>query len=34
MKIRKELWFGFGIMALIVIPVLVLTPWATCSTST
>jgi TRAP-type mannitol/chloroaromatic compound transport system permease large subunit len=26
-KIRKELWFGFVIMALIVIPVLVLTPW-------
>ena len=28
MKIRKELFFGFGIMALIVIPVLVLTPWS------
>ena len=27
MKIRKELWFGFSVMALIVIPVLVLTPW-------
>jgi TRAP-type mannitol/chloroaromatic compound transport system permease large subunit len=27
-KIRKELWFGFSIMALIVIPVLVLTPWS------
>jgi len=26
-KMRKELWFGFTIMALIVIPVLVLTPW-------
>jgi TRAP-type mannitol/chloroaromatic compound transport system permease large subunit len=26
-KIRKELWFGFTIMALIVTPVLVLTPW-------
>jgi TRAP-type mannitol/chloroaromatic compound transport system permease large subunit len=25
--VRKELWFGFTIMALIVIPVLVLTPW-------
>jgi TRAP-type mannitol/chloroaromatic compound transport system permease large subunit len=25
--IRKELWFGFTIMALIVTPVLVLTPW-------
>jgi len=28
MKIRREMLFGFGIMALIVIPVLVLTPWA------
>jgi TRAP-type mannitol/chloroaromatic compound transport system permease large subunit len=27
MKIRKELWFGFVIMAMIVIPVIVLTPW-------
>jgi TRAP-type mannitol/chloroaromatic compound transport system permease large subunit len=27
MKMRKELWFGFTIMALIVVPVLVLTPW-------
>ena len=27
MKMRKELWFGFTIMALIVIPVLILTPW-------
>ncbi len=27
MIVRKELWFGFTIMALIVIPVLVLTPW-------
>ncbi len=27
MKIRKELWFGFTIMALIVVPVIVLTPW-------
>jgi len=26
--IRKELWFGFGLMALIVITVLVLTPWS------
>ncbi len=26
-KIRKELWFGFTIMALIVVPVIVLTPW-------
>ena len=25
--VRKELWFGFTIMALIVTPVLVLTPW-------
>ena len=28
MIIRKELWFGFGLMALIVITVLVLTPWS------
>jgi TRAP-type mannitol/chloroaromatic compound transport system permease large subunit len=27
-RLRREQWFGFGIMALIVIPVLVLTPWA------
>src|SRR5215467_4179594 len=27
MKMRKELWFGFSLMALIVIPVVVLTPW-------
>jgi len=26
-KLRKEMLFGFGIMALIVIPVLILTPW-------
>jgi len=26
-KVRKELWFGFVIMALIAIPVLVFTPW-------
>jgi len=26
-KMRKELWFGFSIMAMIVIPVLFLTPW-------
>jgi TRAP-type mannitol/chloroaromatic compound transport system permease large subunit len=26
--IRKELWFGFGLMALIVVTVLVLTPWS------
>jgi TRAP-type mannitol/chloroaromatic compound transport system permease large subunit len=25
--IRKELWFGFGLMALIVLSVLILTPW-------
>ena len=28
MKIRRELYFGFAIMALIVTPVLVLTPWS------
>jgi TRAP-type mannitol/chloroaromatic compound transport system permease large subunit len=27
MKVRKELWFGFAIMAMIAVPVLVLTPW-------
>jgi TRAP-type mannitol/chloroaromatic compound transport system permease large subunit len=26
--IRRELWFGFGLMALIVVTVLVLTPWS------
>jgi TRAP-type mannitol/chloroaromatic compound transport system permease large subunit len=26
-KIRKELWFGFGLMALIMAPILVLMPW-------
>ena len=29
MKVRKELWFGFAIMALIIIPVIALTPWTT-----
>ena len=28
MKLRKELWFGFSLMAAIVIPVIVLMPWA------
>jgi TRAP-type mannitol/chloroaromatic compound transport system permease large subunit len=28
MKIRKELWFGFTLMAAIAIPVLIYTPWA------
>ena len=27
MKLRKELWFGFSLMALIIIPVVVLMPW-------
>ena len=27
MKIRKELWFGFILMALILVPLVVLTPW-------
>ena len=27
MKMRKELWFGFSLIALIMIPVIVLTPW-------
>ncbi len=29
MKLRKELWFGFSLMAAIVIPVIALMPWAT-----
>lgn len=28
MKIRKELWFGFGLMAVILVPVVMYTPWA------
>jgi len=28
MKIRKELWFGFSLMAIILTTVLILTPWA------
>jgi TRAP-type mannitol/chloroaromatic compound transport system permease large subunit len=28
MKIRKELWFGYILMALIVIPIVIFTPWA------
>src|SRR5204863_8476640 len=27
MKMRKELWFGFSLMAAIIIPVIVLMPW-------
>ena len=27
MKVRKEQWFGFAIMGLIVLPVLIFTPW-------
>ena len=27
MKMRKELWFGFSLIALILIPVIALTPW-------
>ena len=27
MKLRKELWFGFSLIALIMIPVIVFTPW-------
>jgi len=27
-KIRKELWFGFALMAIIIVPVLIYTPWA------
>ncbi len=28
MKIRKELWFGFSLMAIILVTVVVLTPWS------
>ena len=28
MKIRKELWFGFSLMAIILLVVIVFTPWA------
>ncbi|HMG59662.1 MAG TPA: TRAP transporter large permease subunit, partial [Burkholderiales bacterium] len=28
MKLRKELWFGFSLMAAIIMPVIVLMPWA------
>ncbi len=28
MKIRKELWFGFALMVIILIPVVIYTPWA------
>ena len=27
MKMRKELWFGFGLMAAIILPIIVLMPW-------
>ena len=27
MKLRKELWFGFSLIALIVAPTLLLMPW-------
>ena len=28
MRIRKELWFGFALMAIIIVAVLIFTPWA------
>ena len=28
MKIRKELWFGYSLMLLIIVPILAFTPWA------
>ncbi len=31
MKIRKELWFGFSLMAIILLAVLIFTPWASLS---
>ena len=27
MKIRKELWFGFSLMAIIIVSILIFTPW-------
>jgi len=27
MKIRKELWFGFGLMAVILATIVIFTPW-------
>src|SRR5215467_3920414 len=27
MKLRKELWFGFSLMAIIIVTILVTTPW-------
>ena len=29
MKLRKELWFGFSLMAIILIAILVFMPWTT-----
>lgn len=31
MKVRKELWFGFSLMAIILLAVLIFTPWASLS---
>jgi hypothetical protein len=28
MKVRKELWFGFTLMAIILVTVVIFTPWA------
>ena len=28
MRIRKELWFGFALMAIIIVTILVMTPWS------
>ena len=28
MKMRKELWFGFSLMVLILVPVVILLPWS------
>ncbi len=30
-KIRKELWFGFAIVALLAVPVIIFTPWTNMS---
>jgi TRAP-type mannitol/chloroaromatic compound transport system permease large subunit len=32
MKVRRELWFGLGLMAIILVTVLVLTPWGNLTT--
>ncbi len=31
MKIRKELWFGFSLMGIIILATLIFTPWTSMS---